>query len=168
MDPKFTAQNPIVEAAERIRAKRTIEGAIGGDSADALGTFDDVEAGLRELAKSLETGRKRINAILGESTGVKLIRLETPFRLRLRFGEKRIGFDLDDVNQLVHISGMGLDGDYQFVPGASVPALINISIVSTEAGYGDALTSSKLLQTITKEAELPRPSHLEGSGPLQF
>jgi hypothetical protein len=167
MKPEFTAQNPIVEAAERIRARRQLGAAIDAGTSEAP-PFDDAESGLRAFAQSIMAGCTRINAILGERHGVKLIRLEKPLRLRVRFGEKRVSLDLDDVNQLVRVSGLGLDGDYQFVPAATTPALINISIVSTEAGYGEPLTASSLLKTIAQDAELPRPSHLQGDGPLKF
>ena len=66
------------------------------------------------------------------------------------------------------IHGHGLDGEYQFDASSDVPALINLSKLSTEAGYGEALTGSLLLKRIAEEAELPRPAHLDGSGPLQF
>ncbi len=165
MKPEFTAQNPIVAAAERIRARRTIEAAADGESG-ARRDFDDAESGLRAFATSLADGIVRINAIVGERNGIRLIRLEKPFRLRIRFGEKRISLDLDDVHQLVRIGGEGFDGEYQFVPSAAVPALINVSIVSTEAGYGEALTASSLLKKIAQDAELPRPSHLDRSGPI--
>jgi hypothetical protein len=79
-----------------------------------------------------------------------------------------VSLDLDDVHQLVRIAGAALDGEYQFDPGAATPALINISKISTEAGYGEALTASSLLKLIASDAELPRPSHLDGSGPLQL
>ena len=135
---------------------------------EGVRTFEDAESGLRELAKGIESGCKRINAILGERTGVRLIRLEKPLRLRLRYGDKRVGFDLDDINQLIRIGGLGLEGEYQFVPGAQVPALINVSIVSTEANYGEAITASTLLRLITKDSELPKPPHLDDSGPLKL
>ena len=79
----------------------------------------------------------------------------------------RIALDLDASRQLVVVSGEGLDGEYQFVE-ADVPALMNLSKFSTDAGYRDALTGSELLKTISSEAELPRPAHLDGSGPLSF
>lgn len=88
--------------------------------------------------------------------------------MRLRFGDKRVALDLDEVNQLIRITGCGLDGDYQFDLDAPVPSLINLSKISTEAGYGERVTSSWLLKTIAQDAELPRPPHLDGSGPLQF
>ncbi len=62
--------------------------------------------------------------------------------------------------------GLGLDGEYQFDPGAAVPALINLSKLSTEAGYGEPLTPSRLLKTIAADAELPRPAHLDALGPI--
>lgn len=165
MKPEFTSQNPIVAAAERIRARRAVaDAADGGEGAPA--TFDDAETGLRALATSLAEGIVRINAVVGERDGVRLVRLEKPLRLRLRFREKRIVFDLDDPQQLVRVAGCGFDGAYQFVPDSAVPALINVSIVSTEAGYGEALTASSFLKTIARDAELPRPSHLDRSGPI--
>jgi hypothetical protein len=167
MNPEFTAQNPIVAAAERIRSRRAIEGVIDASGPDAA-SYDDAESALAAFAQNLAAGCRRLNAILGERGGVKLIRLARPLRLRVRFGEQRISLDLDEPHQLVRIAGLGLDGDYQFVPGAQVPALINVSIVSTEAGYGDALTASSILKLVAQDAELPRPSHLNDPGPLQF
>lgn len=165
MKPEFTAQNPIVAAAEKIRARRTIAAAADGVG-ETRRAFDDAESGLRAFAKSAADGIVRINAIIGERDGIKLVCLEKPLRLRIRFKEKRIALDLDDVHQLVRIAGQGFDGEYQFVPDAAVPALINVSIVSTEAGYGDALTASSLLKSISQDAELPRPSHLDRQGPI--
>jgi hypothetical protein len=167
MKPEFTAQNPIVEAATRLRARRDVGRAIdAGDTAPpAVG--EDAEASLRLLVRRLLDGAKRLDSILGKGA-VKVVRLEKPLRVRVRFGEQRVSLDLDDVHQLVRIAGAGLDGEYQFDTSASVPALINISKISTEAGYGDALTASSLLKLIAQDAELPRPSHLDGSGPLQL
>ena len=165
MNPEFTSQNPIVAAAEKIRARRTIDAAADGGG-ETRRRFDDAESGLRAFSKSLADGIVRINAIIGERNGLKLVRLEKPFRLRIRFEERRIALDLDEMHQLIRIAGEGFDGEYQFVPNADVPALINVSIVSTEAGYGDALTASSLLKTIAQDAELPRPSHLDRSGPI--
>jgi len=164
MKPEFTAQNPIVAAAEKIRARRTIDAA--ADGAEARREFDDAESGLRAFAKSTADGIVRINAIIGERDGIRLVSLEKPLRLRIRFKDKRIALDLDEMHQLVKIAGQGFDGEYQFVPNADVPALINVSIVSTEAGYGDAVTASSLLKSIAQDAELPRPSHLDRQGPI--
>jgi hypothetical protein len=100
--------------------------------------------------------------------GVTFVRLERPLRIRLRFGEKRVGLDLDVERQLVLVRGLALDGEYQFDSSASVPALINLSKLSTEEGYGEALTPSRLLKTIAQDAELPRPAHLDGLGPLSL
>jgi hypothetical protein len=169
MDPKFTAQNPIVEAATRIRTRRDLGAAV--DSATSTETpvpFEDAEAALRAFGESLLRGAERLNSILGKSNPVKIIRLERPLRLRVRFVDKRISLDLDDINQLVRIRGCELDGDYQFDPNAGVPALINLSKISTEAGYGEGLTASSVLKTIAQDAELPRPEHLDAPGPLQF
>ena len=166
MEPEFTAQNPIVEAATRLRARRDI-----GEALDAgtgpQGVGEDAEASLRLFVRRLLDGAKRLESILGKGA-VKIVRLEKPLRVRVRFGDKRVSLDLDDVHQLVRIAGADLDGEYQFDPSASVPALINISKISTEAGYGEALTASSLLKTIAQDAELPRPPHLDGSGPLQL
>jgi hypothetical protein len=68
----------------------------------------------------------------------------------------------------VIVAGCGLDGEYQFDAAANVPALINLSLLSTEEGYGEHLTGSSLLKKIAEDAELPRPPHLDGSGPLSF
>jgi len=167
MEPEFTAQNPIVAAAERIRARRELGRAIDATS-ETAGSFQNAESALRAFAANLGEGATRLNSILCVARGVKLIVLERPLRVRLRFGEKRVGLDLDDVNELVRIGGLGLDGDYQFIPDAPTPALVNISIVSNVAGYGDALTASGVLKLIAQDAELPRPSHLDRSGPISF
>jgi hypothetical protein len=160
-------QNPIVAMAERLRARRDLGAAI--DSATA-GTpplrGDDAAARFGALGEVLATGTKRLNSILGKR-GVTLVRLERPPRLRLRFGGKRIALDLDEARQLVVITGAGLDGEYQFLD-ADVPALMNLSKISTDAGYRDALTGSQLLKTVAEDAELPRPAHLDAPGPLSF
>jgi hypothetical protein len=166
-EEEFTAQNPIVAAAMRIRARREIEHAVDAPTGAPV-VYEDAESAFAAFGKLLQDGAKRLNSILGERNGVKFVRLERPPRLRLRFGEKRVSLDLDEVHQLVRISGIGFDGDWQFEPEAPVPSLINLSKISTEAGYGDALTPSSLLKTISQDAELPRPPHLDGSGPLTF
>jgi hypothetical protein len=161
-------QNPIVAMATRIRARRDLGAAI--DSATADGpqpAGDDDESRFAALAEVLATGAKRLNSILGKN-GVTFVRLENPLRLRLRFGTKRISLDLDRERQLVIVTGLDLDGEYQFDTSASVPALINLSKLSTEEGYGDALTGSALLKTISADAELPRPAHLDAPGPMRF
>jgi hypothetical protein len=161
-------QNPIVAMATRIRARRDLGAAIDSATADspqAAGTDD--ESRFAALADVLATGTKRLNSILGKK-GVVFVRLEKPLRLRLRFGDKRISLDLDRERQLVVVAGLGLDGEYQFDTAADVPALINLSILSTEEGYGDALTGSALLKAIAADAELPRPAHLDVPGPMRF
>jgi len=167
MKPEFTAQNPIVEAATRLRARRDIGRAIDAGGEAPARTPEDAEESLQLFHRRLLEGAKRLDAILGKGA-VKIVRLEKPLRVRVRFGEKRVSLDLDGVHQLVRIAGAGLDGEYQFDPGAATPALINISKISTEAGYGEALTASSLLKLLAQDAELPRPSHLDGSGPLQL
>jgi hypothetical protein len=166
-DEKFTQQNPIVAAAMRIRARRDIE-RIVDDSQEGAAGFEDAEQAFSAFGTQLQAGCKRLNSILGERNGVKFVRLEKPRRLRLRFGEKRVSLDLDEVHQLVRITGLGLDGEWQFDASAGAPSLINLSKISTEAGYGEGLTPSSLLKTIAQDAELPRPPHLEGPGPLNF
>lgn len=161
-------QNPIVALAEKLRARRDLGAAI--DSATAsTGTprGDDAASRFAALGEVLATGSKRLNSILGTRSGVTFVRLENPPRLRLRFRDRRIALDLDAGRQLVIVTGAGLDGEYQFIDG-DVPSLMNLSKISTEAGYRDALTGSQLLKTIAEDAELPRPPHLDGSGPLQF
>lgn len=161
-------QNPIVALAEKLRARRDLGAAI--DSATdvaAHAVVDDAESRFAALADVLATGARRLNSILGRD-GVTFVRLEKPMRLRLRFRGKRLAFDLDRERQLVIVAGLGLDGEYQFDTAAAVPALINLSKLSTEAGYGEALTGSAALKAIAADAELPRPAHLDGGGPLQF
>lgn len=167
-DDSFTGQNPIVSAATRIRNRRAIARA-AGEPGEPI-PFEDAEQALSSFGTSLQSGAARLNAILRSrgAAAVKFVRLERPLRLRLRFGELRVSLDLDDVRQLVRVTGLGLDGEWQFDPQAAVPSLINLSKISTEAGYGEALTPSSLLQTIARDAELPPPEHLEGRGPLTF
>lgn len=169
MDPKFTAQNPIVAAAAKIRARREVGKAIDASTGEvAARKPEDAEESLRLFAEHLAVGIKRLNSIIGERNGVRLVRLERPLRLRLRFADHRVSLELDDVNQLVRIKGLDLDGDYQFDPNANVPALVNLSKISTEAGYGENLTASSVLKQLASDAELEPPSHLHGPGPLTF
>ncbi|HTX57226.1 MAG TPA: hypothetical protein VMD47_08990 [Candidatus Acidoferrales bacterium] len=167
MKPEFTAQNPIVEAATRLRARREIDRVIDAGGEEQARAPEDAQESLALFHRRLLEGARRLDAILGKGA-IRIVRLDKPLRLRVRFAEKRISLDLDDVHQLVRIAGEGLDGEYQFDSGAAVPALINISKISTEAGYGEAVTASSLLKTIAADAELPRPAHLDGSGPLQL
>ncbi len=148
----------------RIRARRDVETAV--DSAVPMvqpavaASPNDAAAGLEAFGAALQLAAKRLNGILGKS-GVTYVKLERPLRLRVRFRGKRIGLDLDVDRQLVIVRGEGLEGEYQFDSGASVPALINLSKLSTEAGYGDPLTAAGVLKTIARDAELPRPAHLD-------
>jgi hypothetical protein len=159
--------NPIVAMAMRIRARKDIAGAIDSATQQAAPSdHADAAGALEAFGDSLRTGAKRLNSILG-SGGVTYVRLERPLRLRLRFQDKRISLDLDEARQLVVVKGAGLDGEYQFDAGAAAPALINLSKLSTEAGYGDRVTPAALLKLIAAGAELQRPAHLDG-GPLQF
>jgi hypothetical protein len=167
-DDDPTLQNPIVALATRIRARRDLGAAIDSAASDAPPpAADDAESRFAALGEVLSTASKRLNSILGKS-GVTFVRLERPLRLRLRFRDKRISLDLDREQQLVRIAGCGLDGDYQFETEAPVPTLINLSKLSTEAGYGEPLTGSGMLKLIAADAELPRPAHLEDGGPMKF
>jgi hypothetical protein len=158
--------NPIVAAAMRIRARRDLAAAIDSGTPAQTQPFEDAEQSLRAFSVELQSGIRRLSAILGNN-GVKFIRLERPLRIRLRFREQRVTLDLDDVHQLVRMTGLGLEGEYQFDPDAPGPALINLSKISTEAGYGERLTASALLKQLTAQAELPRPAHLD-EPPLKF
>ncbi len=162
-------ENPIVAMATKLRARRDLGAAIDSATAGAATPRgDDAESRFAALAEVVATGTKRLNSILGGGrAGVTLVRLESPPRLRLRFRDKRIALDLDTVRQLVIITGCGLEGEYQFID-ADVPALMNLSKFSTDAGYRDAVTGSELLKTISDGAQLPRPPHLDGQGPLSF
>jgi hypothetical protein len=166
-DEEFTQQNPIVAAATRIRARREIERAADGNDAGPV-AFEDAEQALTAFGERLAAGAKRLNAILGERGEMKFVKLMRPLRLRLRFADKRVSLDLDEVHQLVRVAGLDLEGEWQFDPGAQVPSLINLSKISTEAGYGEALTPSSLLKLIAAGAELDPPAHLQGPGPLSF
>jgi hypothetical protein len=162
-------QNPIVAMAMKIRARRDLGAAIDSATQDAAPATDanDADASFAALADILAVGSKRLNSILGKN-GVTFIRIEKPLRLRLRFRDKRIALDLDRERQLVIITGEGLDGEYQFDTSADVPSLINLSKLSTEAGYGEGLTGNAFLKVLAQDAELPRPAHLDGAGPLQL
>jgi len=163
-------ENPIVAMAMKLRARRDLGAAIDSatENAPSLKPGDgDAEVSFAALADTLAIGTKRLNSILGKN-GVTFIRLEKPLRLRLRFRGQRIALDLDGPRQLVVVSGLDLDGEYQFDPGSAVPALINLSKLSTQAGYGDALTGAAILKQIAQDAELPRPPHLDAPGPMRF
>ncbi|MEA2721884.1 MAG: hypothetical protein QOJ39_3748 [Candidatus Eremiobacteraeota bacterium] len=161
-------ENPIVAMATKLRARRDLGAAIDSATAGtAAPRGDDAAARFAALTEVLATGSKRLNSILGRRDGVTLVRLENPPRLRLRFRDKRIALDLDAGRQLVLVTGAGLDGEYQFLDG-DVPALMNLSKFSTDAGYRDALTGSELLKTISADAQIPRPAHLDEPGPMRF
>ena len=169
-------QNPIVALAMKLRARRDLDAAI--DSAvdgerSLAGT--DAASGLAAFGEDLSVGARRLESILGRGS-IRFIRLEKPLRIRLRFAgrpgaeqsERRVSLDLDEMRQLVIVRGLELEGEYQFDAGAAVPSLINLSKLSTEAGYGDAITPNSLLKTIAADAELPRPAHLDEPGPMRF
>jgi hypothetical protein len=161
-------QNPIVAMAMKIRARRELGAAIDSATQDApAAQADDADASFAALADGLATGTKRLNSVLGKS-GVIFVRLEKPLRLRLRFRDRRVALDLDRERQLVRISGLNLDGEYQFETGSETPSLVNLSKLSTEADYGEALTAAGLLKAIASDAELPRPPHLDAPGPMRF
>ncbi|MBV9972919.1 MAG: hypothetical protein JO135_06255 [Candidatus Eremiobacteraeota bacterium] len=165
-DEEPEPSNPIVAAAMRIRARRDLAGEIDSATSRGMQSFEDAEQSLRAFADRLRAGIERVNSILGKQ-GVKLIVLERPLRIRLRFREERVALDLDEVHQLIRVSGADLAGEYQFDPDAPLPALINLSKISTEAGYGERLTAASLLKKLTADAELPRPPHLD-EPPLKF
>jgi hypothetical protein len=167
MDHDEPEQNPIVAMATRLRARRDLGAAIDSAATGPAATVGDAEASFAALGESLAIGTKRLNSILGQN-GVTFVRLERPLRLRLRFRGRRIALDLDRERQLVRISGLELDGDYQFAPSDGAPALINLSQLSTSPGYGEPLTAAALLKQIAADAELPRPPHLDAPGPMRF
>ena len=161
--------NPIVAMAMRIRARKDVGAAIDSATpAAASGTGDDAAGALAAFAEALSVGSRRLNAILGRDGGLTFVRLEKPLRVRLRFKDKRVSLDVDEVQQLVVIRGFGLEGEYQFDASGGPPALINLSKLSTDAGYGDRLTPNELLKIVTEEAALPRPPHLDGLGPIEL
>lgn len=161
-------QNPIVAMAMKLRARRDLGLAIDSATGNAPAVdASDAEATFAALADTLAVGTKRLNSILGKN-GVTFIRLEKPLRVRLRFRERRVALDLDRTQQLVRVTGIGLEGEYQFDTTSETPALINLSQLSTAAGYGDALTASSLLKLLAQDAELPRPAHLDATGPISL
>lgn len=167
MDPSENP-NPIVAMAMRIRARKDVEIAIDAGTPQAeRPAIDEAGAALAAFGNALAVGARRLNSIL-RSNAMTYVRLEKPLRIRLRYAGKRISFDLDDARQLVIVRGLDLDGEYQFDTGAEAPALINLSKLSTEAGYGEALTPSLVLKGIAEDTELPRPAHLDELGPLQL
>jgi hypothetical protein len=161
-------QNPIVAMAQKIRARRDLGAAIDSATSNVeTPRGDDAASRFAALADVIAIGTKRLNSILGKRSGVTFVRLESPPRIRLRFRDQRIALDLDLARQLVVVSGAGLDGEYQFIDGET-PALMNLSRFSTDAGYRDAMTGSLLLKTISQDAQLPRPAHLDEPGPMRF
>jgi hypothetical protein len=159
--------NPIVAMAMRIRARKDLESAIDSATPNAGPPSTEAAAALEAFGQALAIGARRLNSILGKNS-MTFVRLEKPLRVRLRFGPKRVAFDLDEGTQLVSVRGLGLDGEYQFDATGDTQGLINLSILSTEPGYGVALTPSAVLKAIAQDAELPRPPHLDGLGPIQF
>ncbi len=158
--------NPIVAMAMKIRAKKDLEAAIdSGTPPVERPAGDDAATALEAFGAALAVGARRLNSIL-KTNAMRYVRLERPLRVRLRYAENRIAFDLDATRALVLVRGCDLDGEYQFDTGALTPSLINLSMLSTDAGYGDALTPNVVLKTIARDSELPRPAHLDGLGPL--
>ncbi len=158
--------NPIVAMAMRIRARKDVEAAVDAVMPGVSAGNGDAAASLDAFAAALRSGAARLNSILGRN-GVTFVRLEKPLRVRLRFGDRRVSLDVDSSRELVIVRGLGLEGEYQFDAGSDVPALINLSKLSTDEGYGEALTPARLLKTIAADAELPRPQHLDGLGPIR-
>jgi hypothetical protein len=160
--------NPIVAMAMRIRARKDIEAAIDSATPNASAPAGgDTATSLEAFGAALAVGAKRLNAVLGKNA-MTYVRLENPLRIRLRFKDKRIAFDLDERQALVVVRGLGLDGEHQFDTDVENPGLINLSILSTDAGYGNALRPSDVLKAIAQDAELPRPAHLDSLGPLNL
>jgi hypothetical protein len=160
--------NPIVAMAMRIRARKDVGAAIDSATpAAARGGEDDAAAALASFAEALNVGARRLNSILGPNR-MKFVRIEKPLRVRLRFDDKRVSLDVDEPRQLVIVRGLGLDGEYQFDAGGDGQALINLSKLSTDAGYGDRLTPNVLLKAISEDTALPRPAHLDGLGPISL
>jgi hypothetical protein len=170
MDPTDpNNSNPIVAMAMRIRARRDLDAVVDASlpaSGDGRSEMS-AEASLAAFGNDLRESSKRLNSILGKD-GVTFVRLERPLRLRVRFRETRVTLDLDTARELVIVRGDGLDGEYQFDSGSSRPALINLSKLSTEAGYGEALTAGSLLKHVARDARLPRPAHLDDVGPIRY
>ena len=164
-------QNPIVAMATKLRARRDLGAAIDSAVGDAPAPRgDDAADRFIALGDVLATGARRLGSILGSSArdGITVVRMPNPPRIRVRFRTKRIALDLDAGRQLVLISGDGLEGEYQFVADAGVPALVNLSKLSTDEGYREPLTGSAILKRIAADAELPRPAHLDEPGPMRF
>lgn len=157
--------NPIVAMAMRIRARKDVGAAIDSAVPAVAAAAGGTAAGLEAFGQALATGARRLNGILGKNA-MTFVRLEKPLRVRVRFMDKRVSLDLDPARELVLVRGLGLDGEYQFDPSAAAPALLNLSKLSTEAGYRDALTPAAVLKALAQDAELPRPPHLDGLGPI--
>jgi hypothetical protein len=156
--------NPIVAMAMRIRARKDVGAAIDSATPPTAATPEaDAAGSLAAFSDALQVGSRRLG-----KNGMTFVRLEKPLRVRLRFGEKRVSLDIDEPRQLVIVKGLGLDGEYQFDGAGGEQALINLSKLSTDEGYGDALTPNVLLKTITEDAALPRPAHLDGLGPISL
>ncbi len=166
MDDSSENPNPIVAMAMKIRARKDIETAIdAGTPAGERTDTSDATVSLGAFGDALAIGARRLNSILG-SSAMTYVRLQKPLRIRLRYAGKRITFDVDEPRQLVSVRGLDFDGEYQFDPSAPTPALINLSILSTEAGYGSALTPTTVLKKIAEDTKLPRPAHLDAVGPI--
>lgn len=160
--------NPIVAMAMRIRARKDVGAAIDSAAPSGVATPGaDAGAALEAFGQALALGARRLNSIFGKNE-MTYVRLEKPLRVRLRFREKRIAFDLDESRQLVIVRGLDLDGEYQFDATGDAQGLINLSILSTDPGYGDAVTPNVVLKAIAQDAELPRPAHLDGLGPIRL
>lgn len=68
MKPEFTAQNPIVAAAEKIRARREIGAAIDSVAGEAgARRAEDAEESLRAFAERLTAGCTLLNSIVGSA-----------------------------------------------------------------------------------------------------
>lgn len=157
--------NPIVAMAMKLRARKDLAAVIEAGAEQAPAGEASTVGTLRRFGDDLQLGCKRLGAILGKG-GVTFVRLENPLRLRLRFRDARVTFDLDAARELIVVAGAGLDGEYAVDPAAPVATLINLSKLSTDEGYARGITAVSVLKELTADAQLPRPAHLDGPGPL--
>jgi len=164
--------NPIVDMAMRLRARKDLDEAVEASTRrPAPQPGVDTEARLRAFADGLAGGIKKLNSILGQRNGVTLVRLERPFRVTLRFREKRVTVKLADDGEHVRVSGAQWEGEYAFEPSTNAlfpKAWFEASASVSEPPRGqddEPLTPSSLLRELTRDAMLPPPVP-PGLGPL--
>lgn len=163
--------NPIVDLAMRLRARRDLNQAVEASSQQGPPPPPGVatEERLRSFADGLAGGIKKLNAILGQKNGATLVRLEKPFRIALRFREKRVTIRPAQDGQYVRITGAGWDDEYGFEPSTNAlfPRAWFEASSSPSVSQGEALTPSSMLRELTRDAMLPPPAPPE-IGPLQL